>query len=190
MLPALLALVTAYRTAFNNWLLSKNQFQQYKTENTRLAAIENIRKLLSVRNDWQTSYLKNLRQNLADTTNIANYSQTTLYLDLETEIHYLENSSSEASSLSSLDQAAKYSQNWEARLYHSDDLATKAKNQIITTRLNNFQKQLQNYVDEASPSPTLDLVKQKLIQSASTTDLDLHHQLLIDAGNLLLQIQQ
>ena len=191
MLPALLvslfALQSNYRTAYQQYLLAKNQYQQYHTETTRLTAISSLKTLLSSRNQLQLTYLTNLRQALADSTNIANYSQTTLYLNLEKELSTLEQFSSDISSVSSLSQAKDLSQSWQMRLPASDTLSQSTKNQILIARLQKLQDQLLPYVDSASPSSTLDLIKSKL-QAAQTDKPQLKYDLLKQASDLLVQL--
>lgn len=191
MLPVILAatlftLGSDYRAAYQQFQLSKNQFQQYKTESTRLTAVTDTRQVLTARNILWKTYLQNLRSQLATDTNIANYSQTTLYLSLETEINSLDKYASDFSGLTSLSQAKKSSLAWESRLYNSDQLAASARTQILSHRLDQLASRLQPFVDQASPSSTLDLVKQKL--ETRTTDLQKRYQLLLEAGNLLLQL--
>ncbi len=186
MLPTLFALAAAYRLAFDNWQLAKNQFQQYKTESTRLTAVTDTRQVLTARNLLWKAYLQDLRNQLATDTNIANYSQTTLYLNLETEIISLDKFASDFSGLTSLSQAKKSSLAWESRLGKSDQLASSARTQILSHRLDQLASSLQPFIDQASPSSTLDLVKQKL--GIRTTDLQKRYQLLLEAGNLLLQL--
>jgi len=191
MLPALLvslfALQSNYRTAYQQYLLAKNQYQQYHTETTRLTAISSLKTLLSSRNQLQLTYLTNLRQALADSTNIANYSQTTLYLNLEKELSTLEQFSSGLSGISSLSQAKDLSQSWQMRLPASDTLSQSTKNQILIARLQKLQDQLLPYVDSASPSSTLDLIKSKL-QAAQTDKPQLKYDLLKQASDLLVQL--
>ena len=135
MLPALLvslfALQSNYRTAYQQYLLAKNQYQQYHTETTRLTAISSLKTLLSSRNQLQLTYLTNLRQALADSTNIANYSQTTLYLNLEKELSTLEQFSSDISGVSSLSQAKDVSSSWQLRLPASDTLSQSTKTRFL-----------------------------------------------------------
>ena len=191
MLPALLvslfALQSNYRTAYQQYLLAKNQYQQYHTETTRLTAISSLKTLLSSRNQLQLTYLTNLRQALADSTNIANYSQTTLYLNLEKELSTLEQFSSDISGVSSLSQAKDVSSSWQLRLPASDTLSQSTKNQILLARLHKLQDQLLPYVDSASPSSTLDLIKSKL-QAAQTDKPQLKYDLLKQASDLLVQL--
>jgi len=191
MLPALLvslfALQSNYRTAYQQYLLAKNQYQQYHTETTRLTAISSLKTLLSSRNQLQLTYLTNLRQALADSTNIANYSQTTLYLNLEKELSTLEQFSSDISGVSSLSQAKDVSSSWQLRLPASDTLSQSTKNQILLARLQKLQDQLLPYVDSASPSSTLDLIKSKL-QAAQTDKPQLKYDLLKQASDLLVQL--
>ncbi len=191
MLPMILAatlftLGSDYRAAYQQFLLAKNQFQQYKTESTRLAAVTATRQILTARNKLWKAYLQNLRTQLATDTNIANYSQTTLYLNLETEINFLDKQVSEFSGLTSLSRAKQLSQVWEYRLHNSDQLTASARQQILSYRLDQFAPRLQPFIDQASPSSTLDLVRQKL--GDSTTNLKQRHQLLLEAANLLLQL--
>ena len=191
MLPALLvslfALQSNYRTAYQQYLLAKNQYQQYHTETTRLTAISSLKTLLSSRNQLQLTYLTNLRQALADSTNIANYSQTTLYLNLEKELSTLEQFSSDISGVSSLSQAKDVSSSWQLRLPASDTLSQSTKNQILLARLQKLQDQLLPYVDSASPSSTLDLIKSKL-HAAQTDKPQLKYDLLKQASDLLVQL--
>lgn len=193
MLPVILAaslftLGSDYRSAYQQFLLAKNQFQQYKTESTRLTAVTATRQVLSSRNLLWKSYLQNLRSQLATDTNIANYSQTTLYLNLETEINYLDTQVSELSAITSLSQAIKLSSAWENRLYSTDRLTDSARRQILSHRLDKLASRLQPFIDQASPSSSLDLVKQKLSLYTTTTDLKQRYLLLLDAANILLQL--
>ena len=186
MLPTLFALNAAYRLAFDNWGLARNQYLQYKTETTRQAAISATRQVLPARNDLWKTYLQDLRTQLANDTNIANYTQTTAYLNLETEINFLDNQDSEFSGITSLAQAKQLSKAWESRLGKSEPLSITARTQILSHRLDQFASRLQPFIDSASPSSTLDLVKQKL--GTSTPDLKKRHQLLLDVANLMLQL--
>ena len=191
MLPVILAttlftLGSDYRAAYQQFQLSKNQYQQYKTESTRLTAVTDTRQVLSARNLLWKTYLQNLRSQLAADTNIANYPQTTVYLNLETELNYL--NSLNFFSLTSLSQARESSKTWESRLYNSDRLAASARTQILSHRENQLGLRLQPFIDQASPSSTLDLAKQKMTQFNSTADLQKRYQLLLDAANVLLQL--
>ncbi|MEK7154654.1 MAG: hypothetical protein AAB697_00835 [Patescibacteria group bacterium] len=186
-LVSLFALQSNYRQAYQQYLLAKNQYQQYQTENTRLTAISSLKTLLSSRNDLQLAYLKNLRQALADSTNIANYSQTTLYLNLEKELSTLEQFSSDISGITSLSQAKDLSQSWQMRLPVSDTLSQSTKNQILIARLQKLQDSLLPYIDSASPSSTLDLIKSKL-QAAQTDKPQVKYDLLKEASSLLVQL--
>lgn len=191
MLPVILAttlftLGSDYRAAYQQFQLSKNQYQQYKTESTRLTAISDTRQVLTARNLLWKTYLQDLRSQLATDTNIANYSQTTVYLKLETELNYL--NSLNFSGLTSLSQARELSKTWESRLSNSDQLAASARTQILSHRLDQFGLRLQPFIDQASPSSTLDLAKQKMTQFSNTTDLQKKYQLLLDAANVLLQL--
>lgn len=186
-LVSLFALQSNYRQAYQQYSLAKNQYQQYHTESTRLTAISSLKTLLSSRNDLQLTYLQNLRQALADATNIANYSQTTLYLNLENEITALENYSSDISSLSSLSQAKDLSLSWQLRLSATDTLGQSTKNQILIARLQKLQDQITAYVDSASPSSTLDLIKSKLL-TAKTDKPQVKYDALKEAVGLLVQL--
>lgn len=186
-LISLFALQSNYRQAYQQFLLAKNQYQQYHTESTRLTAISSLKALLSSRNDLHLTYLKNLRQALADSTNIANYSQTTLYLNLEKEVTALENYSSDISSLTSLSQAKDLSLSWQLRLSATDTLSQSTKNQILLARLQKLQDQITPYVDSASPSSTLDLVKSKLL-TAKTDKPQVKYDALKEAVGLLVQL--
>ncbi len=106
--------------------------------------------------------------------------------NLETEIISLDKFASDFSGLTSLSQAKKSSLAWESRLGKSDQLASSARTQILSHRLDQLASSLQPFIDQASPSSTLDLVKQKL--GIRTTDLQKRYQLLLEAGNLLLQL--
>ncbi len=174
LVTSLFTLGSDYRTAYQQFLLAKNQFQQYKTESTRLAAITATRQVLSARNSLWKSYLQNLRSQLANDTN------------LETEINYLDAQVPEFSSFTSLSKAKQLSKDWEYRLNNSDRLADAARQQILSYRLDQLASRLQPFIDQASPSSTLDLVKQKL--GVPATDLKQRHQLLLEAANLLLQL--
>lgn len=213
MLPLLLALVltqsannlysqgiqtgTQYRSAYNSYIQSKNQFLQYRTGSTRLTAISNTNAVLSVRNDWQIAYLKYLRQVLADTTNIANYSQTITYLDLETEINTLEGLKDSLSSSDSFEKVNAASKTWESRLPNSDKLIASAKSQITQARLGYLRHQLQTAMDlfnatHATPSAnlvsTLNLIDSKIQASSIATDPEQSKKLLSEGVKLLLEI--
>lgn len=186
-LVSLFALQSNYRQAYQQYLLARNQYQQYHTESTRLTAISSLKALLSSRNDLQLTYLKNLRQALADSTNIANYSQTTLYLNLEKELNALEDHSSDISALTSLSQAQDLSLSWQQRLPATDTLAQSTKNQILLARLQKLQDQLVPFIDSASPSSTLDLIKSKLL-AAKTDKPQVKYDALKEAVGLLVQL--
>ena len=188
MLPVLIAslftLGSDYRASYQQYLLAKNQYQQYQTESTRLTAIDKVKRVLKSRNDWQLEYFKTLRQTLASDTSIANYPETTSYLTLEDEIIALEKFTSDFNSISSLSQAQDFSESWEDRYSRTQTLVGQTRNQIIKARLANFQNQLAPYIDASSPSSTLDLAIQKL-KLVSSSEPGLAHQLLLDAAKLL-----
>ena len=188
MLPLLIAslftLGSDYRASYQQYLLARNQYQQYQTESTRLTAIDKVKRVLKSRNDWQLEYLKTLRLTLASDTSIANYPQTTSYLTLEDEIIALERFTSDFNSVSSLSQAQNFSRSWEDRYSRTQTLVSQTRNQIIKARLANFQNQLAPYIDAASPSSTLDLAIQKL-KLVSSSEPAIAHQLLLDAAKLL-----
>lgn len=188
---------TQYRNAYNSYVQSKNQFLQYRTGSTRLTAISNTNSVLSARNNWQITYLKYLRQTLADTTNIANYNQTVTYLDLETEINALVNLNDSLSTSDSFEKVNSASKNWELRLTNSDKFIASAKYQITQARLGYLQHRLQASVDQfnaahASPSAnlvsTLNLIDSKIQASSITTDPEQSKKLLSDGAKLLLEI--
>jgi len=174
LVASLFALGSDYRAAYQQYLLAKNQFQQYKTESTRLTAVTATRQVLTARNLLWKTYLQNLRGQLAGDTN------------LETEINYLDAQTAEFSQLPSLSQAKQLSKAWESHLYKSNQLAASARQQILSYRLDQLASRLQPFIDQASPSSTLDLAKQKL--GVLTTDLKQRYQLLLEAANLLLQL--
>ncbi|MEK7090897.1 MAG: hypothetical protein AAB887_00130 [Patescibacteria group bacterium] len=186
LVASLFTLGSDYRAAYQQFQLSKNQFQQYKTESTRLTAVTDTRLVLTARNLLWKTYLQDLRGQLATDTNIADYPQTTVYLNLETELNYL--NSLNFFDLTSLSQAKQLSLAWESRLYNSDRLTASARTQILSHRLNQLGLRLQPFIDQASPSSTLDLAKQKMAQFSSTTDLRKRYPLLLDAANVLLQL--
>lgn len=213
MLPLLLALVlsqsagdlysqgiqagTQYRNAYNSYVQSKNQFLQYRTGSTRLTAISSTNLVLSARNNWQITYLKYLRQTLADTTNIANYNQTVTYLDLEMEINALEGLKDTLSSSDSFEKVNLASKTWELRLTNSDKQISAAKSQITQARLGYLQHRLQASLDQfnaahASPSAnlvsTINLIDSKIQASGIATDPEQSKKLLSDGAKLLLEI--
>lgn len=168
LVTSLFTLGSDYRTAYQQFLLAKNQFQQYKTESTRLTAITATRRVLLARNNLQLTYLQSLGFNL------------------ENEIIALDKFNSDFSQFTSLTQARQLSKAWESRLNNSDQLIDAARQQILSQRLDRLTSRLQPFVDQASPSSTLDLVQQKL--GVPATDLKQRHQLLLEAANLLLQL--
>lgn len=202
MLPVLLTLVlaqasrdlysqavqsgTQYRNSYSSYLQSKNQFLQYRTASARLSSISDTNTVLGNRNLWQIAYLKYLRQTLADATNIADYKQTVTYLDLETEINALSTMQDQFSSPDSFEKVNAISKTWESRLEKSDKLISNSKLQITSSRLTNFQNQLQSYLDKfksehASPSANM-------ISTLNLIDSKLQASKLADAAKLLLEI--
>lgn len=156
-----------YRQRYSAYQLTKNQHVQYQTAATRLAEFDATKKLLQARNSWQINYLTYLRSYLAQTTDIADYTQTVIYLNLETEISSLNSLADTLGSGDTVETINDNSQFWEARLVGSDKLARAAITQITASKLADLQKQMQTFVDasQASDSTTLNLVKQKLQSS-------------------------
>ena len=162
-----------YRTAYSAYIQAKNQHLQYNTGTTRVEAIGKTNAVLISRNEWMISYLKYLRQSLAEVTDVANYSQTVTYLDLENQINSL-------SGLTELGQGDSFtkinlaSNEWETRLEQLDKLVGASQLQVASTKLANLQNQLGGYVDgytqnHATPSAaqatTLTLIGDKLTAS-------------------------
>ena len=158
---------TAYRTGYAQYLQAKNQFLQYNTAPTRLTAIAKTASVLDQRNRWQIAYLSYLREVLATATNIANYSQTTAFLNLETEINRLQPLTFSFDSFAALNSA---SLDWEKRLEFSDKLVAAGQLQITSARLAGLQNQLAALIPatmSSSQKSTLDLVSTKLATSIS-----------------------
>src|SRR3990170_5111687 len=164
---------TSYRTAYNQYVQAKNQYLQYGTGVTRTAAIDRTNAVLVARNNWLISYMKYLRQSLADATNIANYPTTVTYLDLETRTNDL-------SGLTDLGTGPNFadintrSKDWEKGLEQLDKLIDAARLQVAAARLANFQNQVGGYLAEkeqatatpsASVQTTLILIRDKLTES-------------------------
>jgi len=164
----------AYRAAYPAFVQAKNQHLQYNTAATRVVAIEKTNTVLADRNNWLIAYLKYLRQTLADVTNIANYSQTVTFLDLEGQINSL--SSLSLGHSDNFNQINAESKDWEKGLAQMDKLVQAAQLQIASTRLATYQGQLAGLVQKyqqdhatpsASQSTTLALVQQKLDASVA-----------------------
>jgi len=156
-----------YRQNYNSYQVARSQHIQYGTGATRLAAFEATKKVLTTRNAWQIAYLTYLRSYLADTTDIANYTQTVVYLNLEKEITDLNDLSNTLSTGDTVESINQNSNSWENRLEFSDKLVSAAKMQIATTKLAASQKQFQIFLDATTSSDvvTLNLVRQKLESS-------------------------
>lgn len=163
---------TEYRSAYSAYIQAKNQHQQYHTAATRIAAIERTNDVLTKRNRWVIAYLRFLRQTLADVTDIANYPQTVVYLDLESKINSF--AQSDVLGADNFADINSVSQDWEKQYSDSDRLVLAARMQIASTRLANFQGQLAGYVDKykqdhatpsASQQTTLNLIEDKITAS-------------------------
>lgn len=156
-----------YRQKYSTYQVNKNQNIQYQTAATKIAALNATKDVLQARNSWQIAYLTYLRSYLAAQTNIANYTQTIVYLDLETEISTLNASMGIIGSGDTVDLVNSNSADWEKRLTISDRLVNAATIQITSTKLADLQKQLQTFLDASSSQDvtTLNLVKQKLQNS-------------------------
>ncbi len=166
---------SAYRSAYLAYVQAKNQHLQYNTGATRVAAIEKTNSVLVARNSWYSAYLKFLHQSLADATNVANYPQTVVYLDLDNQINALD-SNSDLGSGSNFSDINTRSKAWEKNLEQVDKVVGAAQLQIASTRLANYQNQLQGFLDDykqahATPSSsqatTLSLIEEKLSSSVA-----------------------
>lgn len=164
---------TQYRTAHSAYIQAKNQHLQYKTGATRVEAIGKTNAVLVKRNEWMISYLKYLRQTLAEVTAVANYPQTVTYLDLENQISSL-SGLTELGKRDSFTKINSASADWETRLEQLDKLVRASQLQVSSTRLANFQNQLGGYVDgyiqnhaipSAAQATTLTLISDKLAAS-------------------------
>jgi hypothetical protein len=146
-----------YRTSHTAYQLAKNQHTQYNTGATQIDAVNKTNSVLLSRNKLHTDYLRYLRAKLGDVTNIADYSQTVVYLDLENEISYLDNWPSQGTG-DTFAKINEYSANWEKRLISTDKLVNASQLQIAITTLDKHQTKLQSLLTQykeknATPSP-------------------------------------
>lgn len=186
-----------YRQKYSTYQVNKNQNIQYQTAATRIAALSATKDVLVSRNSWQIAYLTYLRSYLAQQTDIANYTQTVVYLDLETEINTL---NSQQGTLNSGDTETDVNNNasaWEKRLSTSDRLADAAILQITSTKLADLQKQLQTFIDASASqdTTTLNLIKQKLqnsidLRTAVDKNINSYKDYSFSRNNLLVQLTQ
>lgn len=159
-----------YRSAYSEYVRSKNQHIQYGTAATRQDAISKTAAVLEARNNWQLAYMRHLRQLLADTTNIANYSQTVIYLRMETQIANLASRANTYSNMDSFTKINTASKSWEADLAQTDPLIMAAQLQVASGKLarlqSNFSAKIQDILTtigtpSASQQSTLDLIQTK-----------------------------
>lgn len=168
---------TAYRSDYNDYVRAKNQHIQYKTASTRLDAIAKTTSVLESRNNWEISYLKYLRQALADATNIANYPQTVAFLDMEVQVNSLGGLVGTFSPLDSFAKINSASGSWESGLSKTDVLVAAAQMQVASAKLAALQSALSGKLADASgkigtPSAsqksTLDIINTKYLSSVAT----------------------
>lgn len=131
-----------YRTSYNLYTTSKNQHSQYKTGATQIEAVNNTNNVLVRRNKLYADYLRYLRSKLADVTNIADYAQTVVYLDLESEISHLDGLSSLGTG-NNFAEINSASETWEKRLPASEKLAYATQLQIAATSIAKLQTRVE-----------------------------------------------
>ena len=71
------------------------------------------KKVLKARNQLIIEYLRLLRQRFADTTQVGNYAQNVIYLDLETQINWFLNWEKGIDALESPRELNTSSENWQ-----------------------------------------------------------------------------
>jgi len=169
---------TTYRNDYAEYVRAKNQHIQYSTASTRLEAISKTNSVLESRNGWEIAYLKYLRQSLVDATNIANYPQTVVFLDMETQVSSLNNLVGTFSPLDSFAKINSASKSWEVSLAKTDILVSAAQMQIASAKLAALQSALLGKLNgattkigtpSASQKSTLDLINAKYLSSVAGT---------------------
>jgi hypothetical protein len=170
---------TSYRTSFAAYTKAKKEQIQYQTGVTQLEAIRKTNDVLLKRNDWQIDYFRYIKSVLAEATNVANYAQTIVYLDLDNEISYLDNSKSSLGSGGSFSEINAKSKEWESRATKDVSLTQAATAQISSAKLSALITQTEDifvlYQSEI-PSPsekqttTINLINQEISLSKKLLD--------------------
>lgn len=168
MLPILIFVLAGfgnYKAAYSQYTLARNQFAQYHTTSTRQNAISQTAQVLKARNQLIIEYLRFLRQRFADTTQVGNYAQNVIYLDLETQINWFLNWEKGIDNLESPQELNKASALWENYWDNVTEKVKAAKKEIVSFRLEKFQLQAEG-LDYASTSASVkNLITTKFEQS-------------------------
>lgn len=168
MLPILIFVLTGfgnYKTVYSQYTIARSQYAQYHTTSTRQNAIAQTAKVLKARNQLIIEYLRTLRQRFADTTQVGNYAQNVIYLDLETQINWFVNWEKGIDNLESPQELNKASAVWENYWDNVTEKVKAAKKEIVSFRLEKFQLQAEG-LDYASTSASVkNLITTKFEQS-------------------------
>ena len=196
MLPVLIFVLAGfanYKTAYGQYTLARSQFAQYHTTSTRQNAIAETTRVLKARNQLVIEYLKLLRTRFADTTQVGNYAQNVIYLDLETQINWFTNWEKGIDTLQSPQELNTASENWQKYWENVLEKVKAAKMEIARFRLERFQLQAEG-LDYASTSASVkNLITSKFNESRSTRktgDLVLSRDLLISAVKAIYESTQ
>jgi hypothetical protein len=196
LLPILLFILSGfgnYKTAYERYTLARSQFAQYHTTSTRQNAISQTGKVLKARNQLILEYLRLLRQRFADTTQVGNYAQNVIYLDLETQINWFVNWEKKIDGLESPQELNTASDNWQNYWSSVLEKVKAAKKEIARFRLERFQLQAEG-LDYASTSASLkSLINSKFEQSRATRiagNIETSRELLIAAVKAIYESTQ
>ncbi len=168
MLPILIFVLAGfgnYKPIYGQYTIARSQYAQYHTTSTRQNAIAETAKVLKARNQLIIEYLRLLRQRFADTTQVGNYTQNVIYLDLETQINWFVNWEKGIDNLESPQELNKASAIWENYWDNVTEKVKAAKKEIVSFRLEKFQLQAEG-LDYASTSASVkSLINTKFEQS-------------------------
>lgn len=154
-----------YKTAYEQYTLARSQYAQYRTTSTRQNALTETSRVLKARNQLIIEYLRLLRQRFADTTQVGNYTQNVIYLDLETQINWFVNWEKGIDNLESPRELNTASENWQKYWENVLEKVKAAKKEIASFRLEKFQLQAEG-LDYASTSASVkNLITAKFEQS-------------------------
>lgn len=168
MLPILIFVLAGfgnYKTAYEQYTLTRSQYAQYRTTSTRQNALTETARVLKARNQLIIEYLRLLRQRFADTTQVGNYTQNVIYLDLETQINWFVNWEKGIDNLESPRELNTASENWQKYWENVLEKVKATKKEIASFRLEKFQLQAEG-LDYASTSASVkNLITTKFEQS-------------------------
>jgi len=155
---------SVYQTDFEKFVLARSQYLTFKSISSESEAIAATKKMIFSRTDFVANYLKALRIKLALETNILDYQENLLYLQLDNELSSLLNSKEVVTSAQDLKELSKIEKDSGEKFKEIKKSAYKSLSLII------YHQTLKETTDLRKQ---VDLLKTKLGEYAGLGNSDL-----------------